>query len=57
MRIDRNSYGTLALVYLVCTLIAVAVIIFVPALDPRRRGRGDALGLCVADGILPRPEA
>ena len=30
MRIDRNSYGTLALVYLVCTLIAVAVIIFVP---------------------------
>ena len=46
MRIDRNSYGTLALVYLVCTLIAVAVIIFVPALDPRRRGRGDALG-CV----------
>lgn len=30
MKIDRNSYGTLALVYLVCTLIAVAVVIFVP---------------------------
>ena len=32
MRIDRNSYGTLALVYLVCALIAVTVVIFVPHL-------------------------
>lgn len=30
MKIDRNSYGTLALVYLVCAAIAVAVVLFVP---------------------------
>ena len=30
MKIDRNSYGTLALVYLVCIAIAVAVVLFVP---------------------------
>ena len=30
MRIDRNSYGTLALVYLICAVIAVAVVLLVP---------------------------
>jgi phosphatidylserine decarboxylase len=30
MKIDRNSYGTLALVYLICAAIAVAVVLFVP---------------------------
>ena len=30
MKIDRNSYGTLALVYLICAAIAFAVVLFVP---------------------------
>lgn len=30
MKIDRNSYGTLALVYLVCIAISVAVVLLVP---------------------------
>ncbi len=30
MRIDRNSYGTLALVYLICAAITLAVVLLVP---------------------------
>jgi len=32
MKIDHNSYGTLALVYLVCIAISAAVVLFVPQL-------------------------
>ena len=30
MKIDRNSYGTLALVYLICAAIAVAAVLLIP---------------------------
>ena len=32
MKIDHNSYGTLALVYLVCIAISVVVVLLVPQL-------------------------
>ena len=46
MKIDRNSYGTLALVYLICAAIAVAVILFVPQLWIRGAVSAAMLWVC-----------